>query len=1540
MKYLINIIIFLLCINSISFGAEKLYLMQREDNGKSTWYTIGITREMTNNPETELIKYTADKIETITIQKSLDGLDEALDSWDISKQNGDVYAWTTSGTTDGLYNLYIGGNGDLIMPTNSSSFFREYTNLTEINGLELLDTSSVSNMSNFFRSCSAMTQLDISSINTSNVTTINHMFYYCSNLQSINLENINTSKITSMENVFGYCSSLQALDLSGFDTSNVTTIRYMFIGCSSIENLDLSFFDTTKVTRMDQLFNGCKNLKNLNISSFDTSKVQNFSYFFQNCASLTSIDLSNIDTASSTSLERMFYGCNKLTTIDVSNFDTSNVTSMYGMFGMCTSLTELDLSNFNTENVTNMKEMFFQIKEVKTLDLSSFNLSKVTDMTRLFIYCTNLETLILGENFDKITGTEMFANCGKLTRIIVKSDDVLTITNDININKKAIFYVKTDDIALDYAKDEDFISLFGENNERVKPILEIVGNSIVNIQVETEYVDKGALVANWSDEEEEIYQNLGYNLVTKIEVKSGDEVSNIDTTKKEDYIITYTLYYTNENDDVTKLMDAYRNVSISESNIIIKFNDEGLYNGIINNLQEDYEYQKIDDDYTIEINSSELEKIKELKLNNLDIADITGLEKFTSLTKLNLRNNYITSISNLTTLKSLETLDVSHCQLLNTNGIEGMTKLIEVNLYDNYITDFEGLRNIITIEKLIIGENNEKRKLELTNLDALSTLTNLTYLDFSENACSDIIDYISNLTKLTFLNIQDNYLTSANIEDISNLINLEELILYGNNIDSITPLLSLNKLKILKIQKNKLKNLDGIIVDDELVWPELEMIGVSRNSIPTTDAGIIFLIDLYSNKEIILDYEYNVDTTNLPHIDTDGTLYVTYEDFKARCDGVFDDYIALNAAHIFATNYMSKTGNDVEVRATEGKIYHIFKEREYPIYITQNTDWNNATFIIHDEDIEEKSGRFVDIFNVTSIKSKDTVVIENPTWTIDTTTKKLTEIDSTLATLNAKGYKRYCVRVENANKINFIRNNNTTGSTQRDIFMIDSEGNLLNDVQWDFDELTKVTINGIFDEAHFIKNARFVTNAFNDSHELIYSRKYGKPIYMKRGIFFESADNFDISNIINAQSEDIMSGSYTGFFNFNYCADVRINDCEVYNRKFTENSGRSTYAININWSTNLNFYNITTNDIHDNDRWGVTESDFAKDVVFENCVLNRVDAHQGFYNVTIKDCIIGRKGINLIGQGTAKIINTDVYNECLFNLRQDYGSFWSGDVYITDSRLHYTGTYASKLAGMGVTIEDNGEVRDYGYELHFPNLYISNLEVDNKDNISNGDFHIIFNYDNDTYGKLPASYWPKHIYINGISLINSKSENAVVKFIYNNSELIDGNYIITNTTLKNSSGDDLTEKFDSGESFVSDRKVILNIKENSSTTNLISLYKDAEPILENSLVEDEFEYTFNKDGAYKIKLNSTDNYFGKTGEKEFEFEIKDIIDKEEPVLKGDIDHNETINIVDVRLLLQAVINNNISIDVMDISGDGVVDIIDVRLLLQYVINNT
>ncbi|MGM9834241.1 MAG: BspA family leucine-rich repeat surface protein [Bacilli bacterium] len=421
------------------------------------------------------------KIKNITIENKID-IPETVteeEKWDISEaQDGSIMSYVVPNETSGYYDLYIQSNNRILGNTDMSYWFKNFQYLDSLNGLDLIDTSNVTNMKYMFSftgSNSEILTLDLSNFDTSNVTDMSAMFQglrcYRNQEFALDLSSFDTSKVTNMSNMFedtGQNSTNFTLDVSSFDTSKVTNMTYMFsyTGQNS-ENfaLDLSNFDTSNVTNMSRMFEytGYKSQNlTLNLSSFNTSKVTNmsmmFSYTGQNSTNLT-LNLSNFDTSNVTNMVSMFNSTGQNSTnltLDLSSFDTSKVTDMSGMFsytGHNSQSFDLDLSSFNTSNVTNMKRMFYYTGYSNpnfTLDVSSFDTSKVTDMREMLYYTgyksTKLNTAITIRNSGttsysnmlkgvaNMTGTKLTVNYTSATSDLV-DNMIATAQGNVNVVK-------------------------------------------------------------------------------------------------------------------------------------------------------------------------------------------------------------------------------------------------------------------------------------------------------------------------------------------------------------------------------------------------------------------------------------------------------------------------------------------------------------------------------------------------------------------------------------------------------------------------------------------------------------------------------------------------------------------------------------------------------------------------------------------------------------------------------------------------------------------------------------------------------------------------------------------------------------------------------------------------------------------------------------------------------------------------------------------------------------------------------------------------
>ena len=157
------------------------------------------------------------------------------------------------------------------------NYFSDFEELSEIKGLEYLDTYGAESFCGMFENNDCLLELDLSHFDTSYAVDMSQMFHNCGNLRRIDLSNFNTSNVKKMDEMFNNCYSLIKLDVSHFDTSNVERMWYMFKNCRELTELDLSNFvikddapvmdePGTRACYTVNFLTGCKRLHKLHIS--------------------------------------------------------------------------------------------------------------------------------------------------------------------------------------------------------------------------------------------------------------------------------------------------------------------------------------------------------------------------------------------------------------------------------------------------------------------------------------------------------------------------------------------------------------------------------------------------------------------------------------------------------------------------------------------------------------------------------------------------------------------------------------------------------------------------------------------------------------------------------------------------------------------------------------------------------------------------------------------------------------------------------------------------------------------------------------------------------------------------------------------------------------------------------------------------------------------------------------------------------------------------------------------------------------------------
>ena len=425
-----------------------------------------------------------------------------------------------------------------------------------------------------------------------------------------------------------------------------------------------------------------------------------------------------------------------------------------------------------------------------------------------------------------------------------------------------------------------------------------------------------------------------------------------------------------------------------------------------------------------------------------------------------------------------------------------------------------------------------------------------------------------------------------------------------------------------------------------------------------------------------------------PVSDNSGRKCVMYEDFGAIGDGIADDSEAIRAAH----NHANKHG--LRVLGKEGASYRIGVVSS-PIVVETTTDWNGAEVIFDDSEVRyDSKDRNVNVFLITSPDREKNIDV--PVGMKLSKGQQRIELELEKACMlkiensEEKIYKRYG---ENANG----------GVNKNEMILVDKEGNIdpTTPIQYDYSNVTKITAYPIDEEPISFGNGRAKTIAHNPkSVTPDYENHY---CYYSRGILVKRS-NVRLHNIehrvygedltikIDRNGDGIIDywGAdksygvpYAGFFSFISCYNSGMVDCIVQGHqaysfyqgatryeKGTTRNEMGSYDLNATDCVNLSYSNIVQYENPENEEvitnrfmyHGVMGSNFCRNVLMENCYLDRFDSHQGVHNATIRNCTLGF-GILVIGGGDLLIENVKrVSGRGFVHLRMDYNSVFDGDV--------------------------------------------------------------------------------------------------------------------------------------------------------------------------------------------------------------------------------------------------------------------------------------
>jgi len=465
---------------------------------------------------------------------------------------------------------------------------------------------------------------------------------------------------------------------------------------------------------------------------------------------------------------------------------------------------------------------------------------------------------------------------------------------------------------------------------------------------------------------------------------------------------------------------------------------------------------------------------------------------------------------------------------------------------------------------------------------------------------------------------------------------------------------------------------------------------------------------------------------NISQVDTDkfkAIGVVSYSDFGAKGDGKTDDMVAIAATHSFANQHQLK------VKADKEASYYI-GGKERTAIIQTDTNFGTASFIIDDREVENRNAS---IFLVSSSLKSSKI-------------EEVTSLKRNQEKINVSLPSSSLISVTNSNEMKYIRFglNQNNGAPQTDIFLVDKDGNVDRKapIIWDFDQITEITALPIDEKTLTITGGRFTTIA---------NQAESKYTYYTRNISIQRSNVIVDSLAHRVTGERDHGAPYNGFINISKAAYVTVKNTILTGHKTYSTVGTAgkpvtmgTYDIIVNRALNVSFINCSqTNDIDDPTYWGIMGSNYSKNLLFDNCILSRFDAHMGVANATIRNSTLGHMGINAIGSGTFTVENTIIRGRSLINLRSDYGSTWEGKLIIRDCTFIPNG---GKPASAALINGYNSGQHDFGYTCYMPEqILIENLHIDDSNHPAEYQGPAIFaNFNSD---RTDDSYEEKFPYI-------------------------------------------------------------------------------------------------------------------------------------------------------------------------------------------------
>ena len=371
---------------------------------------------------------------------------------------------------------------------------------------------------------------------------------------------------------------------------------------------------------------------------------------------------------------------------------------------------------------------------------------------------------------------------------------------------------------------------------------------------------------------------------------------------------------------------------------------------------------------------------------------------------------------------------------------------------------------------------------------------------------------------------------------------------------------------------------------------------------------------------------------------------VNYRMFGATEDGTRDDGAAIKAAHAWANVHrvpVVQRSGEFWIRDTHG------------IEIRTGVDWGRSVFHIDERHNSKAEPRFV--------VRNDRPAVDVP---LDAELKSalLEKIRPGVQLIpELAPYAGHLISVADEGDRIGIRAGNYSkrGWAREELFYVEEEGRILGDIAWAFSDFTSVRATPCNDNVLVIRGGTFYFSGDSPQNS--------SPGYHHHGILIERSRTVVRDQWMGLEPghSDNSMEPRRGCYMLSGVYDVTLENIRAMPwEKNREGKGRAvahgTYGIGGARMLNCTFRNLTAEAGWVS--WGVFGTNLNKNFRVENCRLNRIDVHFHCWNLTIRDCTIGFKGISVTGGGDLLIENTVRHGTSFVNFRSDYGSRWDGRI--------------------------------------------------------------------------------------------------------------------------------------------------------------------------------------------------------------------------------------------------------------------------------------